>query len=321
MTNTTTTPHPLRHALDELRRRVAGPLHTPDDPGWDAARTPWALTVVQTPLAVLEVRDATDVQAAVRWAVEHEVQVSAQPVGHGASDALDGVLLLRTRALGGIDVDVERRTVRVGAGVKSGELLAALDGTGLTFLAGSNPDPSVVGLTIGGGMSWFGRAYGLGANSIVAVDLIDGLGRARRVSRTEHPDLFWAIRGGGGDFGIVTRMELALHPAPTVYGGRLLWPVARMGEVLRAFRTVTETAPPELTLWYHTYRFPPLPHVPEPVRGKAFASIAMAYLGPGAEAERLLRPIRAVPGVALDLLGDVPLAALGTIGDEPTQPM
>ena len=168
----------------------------------------------------------------------------------------------------GIEVDVQRRTAWVGAGVKGGELLAELDGTGLTFLAGSNPDPTVVGMTITGGISWFSRAYGLGADSIVTVELVDGLGRLRRVSATEDPELFWAVRGGGGDFGIITRMEVALHPAPEVYGGRMLWPIEQMGDVLRTFKAVTEEAPDELTIWYHTYQFPPLPEIPEPIRGK-----------------------------------------------------
>ena len=315
------TPSPRRPAdLGDLRRRVAGTVHTPADPTWDSVRSPWVVNVDQRPLAVLEVRDAADVQAAVRWAVDHDVQVTAQPGGHGAGDALDGVLLLRTRALGSIEVDLQRQTVRLGAGVKAGELLAALDGTGLTFLAGSNPDVSVVGLTIGGGMSWFGRAYGLAAHSIVAAELVDGLGRARTVSREDNPDLFWAIRGGGGDFGIITQLELRLHPAPAVYGGRLFWPLEQMGEVLRVFRAVTESAPPELTLWYHSYRFPPLPHVPEAMRGQAFASVAMAYLGEAEEAEHWLAPLREVPGLLHDLVGAVPLAELARIGGEPTDP-
>ena len=215
---------------------MVGRLHTPADETWDAARTPWIVNVPQHPMAVLEVRDADDVVAAVRWAVDHGVQVTAQPTGHGAGDAFDQVLMLRTRGLDGIAVDVQRRTAWVGAGVKDGELLAELDGTGLTFLAGSNPDPTVVGMTITGGISWFGRAYGLGADSIVTVEIVDGLGRLRRVSATEDPELFWAVRGGGGDFGIITRIEVALHPAPEVYGGRLLWPIEQMGEVLRTFK-------------------------------------------------------------------------------------
>ena len=173
----------------------------------------WIVNIPQHPMAVLEVHDVDDVIAAVRWAVDHGAQVTAQPTGHGANDTLENAVILRTRALGGIDVDLERRTAWVGAGVKAGELCDELDGTGLIFLCGSNPDPTVVGMTITGGISWFGRAYGLGADSIVTVEIVDGLGRLRRVSATEDPELFWAVRGGGGDFGIITRVEVALHPA------------------------------------------------------------------------------------------------------------
>ncbi len=205
--------HPNQiHALDDLRRRVSGQLHTPADAGWEITAMPWIVNIPQHPMAVLEVHDVDDVIAAVRWAVEHGAQVTAQPTGHGANDTLDQVLILRTRGLGGVTVDTGRRTAWVGAGVKAGEVLAELEGTGLTFLAGSNPDPTVVAMTITGGISWFGRAYGLGADSIVTVELVDGLGRLRRLSASEEPELFWAVRGGGGDFGIITRVELALHP-------------------------------------------------------------------------------------------------------------
>ena len=183
------------HALDRLRRSLAGRVVASGDPDWDAARTPWNVSVMQHPLAVAEVADAEDVRRAVRWAIDHGIKVTAQPIGHGAGDTLDGMLLLRTRALDTIEIDLTASTARVGAGVKSGELLAALTGTGLTFLTGSSPDPTVVGLTLAGGMSWFGRMYGLAANAIVAVDLVDGLGRKRHVTRSEDPDLFWAVRG------------------------------------------------------------------------------------------------------------------------------
>jgi len=259
------------------------------------------------------------VQAAVRWAVQHEIQVTAQPTGHGTTGAFEDVLLLRTKALDAIEVDVERRTATIGAGVQAGALLEALDGTGLTFLAGSNPDPSVVGMTVQGGISWFGRAYGVGADSIVALEIVDGMGRLRRVDDSD-PELFWALRGSGGDFGIITRMELRLHPAPAVYGGRLLWPVERMGEVLRVFRDVTADAPEELSVWYHTYQFPPFPELPEVIRGKAFASVAIAYLGSASDAAALVAPFREVPGLVMDLMGEVPLGALGSIADEPTDP-
>jgi hypothetical protein len=307
-------------ALDELRSAVRGVLHLPGEPDWDRARTPWVVNVDQRPLAVLEVADAEDVVTAVRWAVARGQRVSAQPSGHGSTGGFEDTVLLRTRALQEISVDVDRRTAWVGAGVKAGELLAALEGTGLVFLAGSNPDPSVVGMTITGGISWFGRAFGLGCDSVLAVEIVDGTGRLRTVTADEDPELFWAVRGGGGDFGIITRVEVRLHPAPQLYGGRLLWPVERMREVLSTFAEVTRTAPRELTLWFHAYRFPPFPELPEAIRGKAFASVAVVLIGSPAEAETLLAPFRAIPDLALDLLGELPASALGTVADEPTDP-
>ena len=319
-TLTTTDTRDQSHALEDLRRLVAGRLYTPADSTWEQVRTPWNVHVEQRPMAVLEVHDTDDVIAAVRWATQQGVQVTAQPVGHGANYPLDGTVILRTRGLRSIEVDVRRRTAWVGAGVKAGELLAELDGTGLTFLAGSSPDPTVVGLTITGGISWFGRKYGLGADSIVTVELVDGLGRLRRASATENPQLFWALRGGGGDFGIITRMEVALHPAPELYGGRLLWPIEQMGEVLRTFAQVTSSAPEELTIWFHSYQFPPFPEVPEPIRGQAFASIAVVFLGSREDAEAALAPFRDIAGLAMDLMGEVPLSELGSVADEPTDP-
>ena len=208
----------------DLRRRVVGRLHTPSDATGTPSGPPGWSTSTQHPMAVLEVHDADDVIAAVRWAVDHGCQVTAQPTGHAGLTALDQTVLLRTRALGGIEIDVQRRTATIGSGVKAGELCDALEGTGLTFLCGSNPDPSVTGMTITGGISWFGRAYGLGADSIVSVEMVDGLGRCRRLSATEDPELFWAVRGGGGDFGIITKLEVALHPVPR--GVRRSVPVA-----------------------------------------------------------------------------------------------
>ena len=296
-------PQQTRPEMRELRAVVLGEVHVPGEPGWDLARMAWAVSVDQQPLAVVEVADADDVRRSVEWAVRHGYQVTAQPVGHGASRALAGnqmdrVLLLRTRALDHIEIDIAKGTVTVGAGVKAGELLAALDGTGLTFLAGSSPDPTVVGLTITGGMSWFGRAYGLAANLVESVQLVDAQGRQRTVTQENDPDLFWALRGGGGDFGIITAIEIRLLPGFHLYGGRMLWPLEKMPEVLRAFREVTDAAPEQLTLWFHTYQFPPMPELPEEIRGKSFTSVAVAHLGSAEQAEELLAPLRAVDGLA-----------------------
>lgn len=307
--------------LAALREVVRGRLVTPGDQDWDRARTPWLLNVEQRPGAVLEVADAHDVVQAVRWARAHGWAVAAQPTGHAPRTTVDGTLLLRTRALGGIDVDVERRLATVGAGVKFGELCAALDGTGLMALAGSNSDPSVVGLSLGGGVSWFTRLHGFTANSIVALDVVDPAGELVHVTAQTDPELFWALRGGGGDFGIVVRATLRLFEAPEMYGGQLLWPVEHAPAVLRAFRDLARVAPRELTLWAHILHFPPMEEVPEPLRGRSFVNVASTYVGSAQMAEILLWSLREAAPVELDLMRPIRPSQLSEVAAEPTDPM
>lgn len=320
-TDRPTSPEGRADTFAALRPLVSGRLVTPTDPDWDRARTPWIVNVDQHPAAVLEVADARDVVEAVRWGAQHGVAVAAQPTGHAPRAAVDGTLLLRTRALGGIEVDLARRTATAGAGVKWGELLAALDGTGLIALAGSNPDPTVVGLTLGGGLSWFSRKHGFTANSVVSFDVVDAQGVAQHVTRASDPELFWALRGGGGDFAIVTAVEIGLVEAPQLHGGRLWWPVEHTAAVLRDFRDLATYAPRELTMWAHVHHFPPMPELPEVLRGRSFVSIALTHLGPADELDRLLRPLRAAAPVEMDTVGPVEPSTLGAVAMEPTDPM
>ena len=308
-------------AWDSLRLVVSGRLATPADADFQDVRTPWIVNVDQQPAAVLEVAHVADVVEAVRFAAAHGTSVSAQPTGHAPRTTLDGTLLLRTRALQGIEVDRVRGTVSVGAGVKWGELCAALDGTGLMALAGSNPDPSVVGLILGGGVSWFSRAHGFTANSVVSFDVVDPSGELVHVTRASDPDLFWALRGGGGDFGIVVRLELALFHAPEMYGGQLLWPVEHAPAVLKAFRDLALVAPRELTMWAHVLHFPPIPAVPEPLRGRSFVNVAATYLGSEQMANILLWSLRDAAPVEMDLMRVITPSSLDAVAAEPTEPM
>jgi FAD/FMN-containing dehydrogenase len=305
----------------DLVEALPGQVTLPTDPTYDADRHGFAVAVDQRPLAVVHVQDAQDVVTAVRFAIRHGMTVSAQPIGHGATEATTGTVLLRTRALQQIHVDAERRIARVGAGVKWGELLAVAGPYGLTGLAGSNSDPSVVGFCLSGGLSWFGRKHGVAAHSVLAVELVDSEGQLRTVTAESDPDLFWAIRGAGGDFGIVTAIEVELYPAPQLYGGRIMWPLEMARPVLRAFRAITEAAPDELTLWTHLLRFPPVDFLPEPIRGKNFVTVEFTYLGPAEEAEAYIAPLREIPAVAMDATGEYPVANLSDICQEPTDPM
>jgi hypothetical protein len=308
-------------ALRELTTLLPGRVLLPESPGWDRARLGWSVNVDQHPIAVVSVHDPDDVVAVVSCAARHGLSVSTQPVGHGATTALTGTVLLRTGALQDVAIDVERRVARVGAGVKWGTLLAALEPTGLMALAGSSPDPSVVGFTLGGGLSWFSRALGLTAHSVVAFDIVDAAGERRLVSPASDPDLFWALCGGGGDFGVVLAVEIMLDHVGPIVGGRMLWPLEMARPVLRAFRQITADAPDELTLWAHLFRFPSMPELPELIRGRAFVSVDMTFLGSETEANRLLSRLRQLPAQVIDTIGIVPLSELGGIAAEPVDPM
>ena len=308
-------------ALADLRALLPGQVVGPDDAGWVPARTGWVVNVPQEPAAVVAVRDVEDVVTAVTCAARHGLSVSAQPVGHGATEALTGTVLLRTAALDDIEVDTERQVVRVGAGVKWGAVLAAVEPTGMIVPAGSSPDPSVVGFTVGGGLSWFSRSIGTAAENVEAFEVVDAAGTARRVTATSDPDLFWAMCGGGGDFAVITTIELRLTAAPPVVGGRLMWPIEMAHPVLHSFREATAGAPEALSMWAEIFRFPPMPELPEEIRGKSFVAVDLTYLGDEADLGPVLEPLRRVPALIVDTVGHVPLGRLGDIAAEPVDPM
>jgi FAD/FMN-containing dehydrogenase len=306
---------------DELRAVLDGRVVASGDDGWDLARRAWNLNVAQQPMVVVEAAGAADVAATVQVAARCGIPVAAQPRGHGATAAVDGTILLRPTGLRELAIDPDGRTARVGAGIRWQEFNDALCGSGLSSLPGSSSDPSVVGYTIGGGLSWFGRRYGLAAHQIRAVDLVDPDGRQVHVTGESDPDLFWALRGGGGDFGIVTALELNLLPVNHIHGGRLMWPIDRAAAVLAAYLDVTASAPDELTVWASLLHLPDLAVVPPALRGRWVAAIDVAYLGDAADAERALRPLLdQLPRPVGGSLGPVRLADIGTIAAEPTEP-
>jgi FAD/FMN-containing dehydrogenase len=306
----------------ELRRRVDGTVIGPGEPDWEVERLGWNLAVDSRPSAVLYVEGVPDVVAAVRFAGDHGLAVTGQPTGHGVTTALDGAIVLRTGRQRGIDLDVERRRVRVEAGVRWQQLNQVLSDTGLTGLPGSTGDVSVVGYTVGGGLSWFGRRYGLACEQLLAAEIVDASGNQRRITADSDPDLFWALRGGGGDFAVVTAVELALIDAPPVYGGRLSWPIEYAAEVLTAYAAVSSTAPDELTMWAWLLEFPDVDGLPDEIRGQRTVAVDLTYLGDAADCERLLEPMRAaLRQPSEDTLAPVPLARVGDIAAEPVDPI
>lgn len=302
----------------QLRGRVVRPA----DEDWDAARQAWNLAVDQRPALVVEVADAFDVQAVVRYAVERGLRVAPQGTGHNAAPLgdLSDAILLKTGRLDAVDVDPQGQTVRVGAGVLWADVAAALAPYGLAALAGSAPDVGVVGYTLGGGYSWLGRRHGLAASSVRAVELVAGDGRFHRVDAENEPHLFWAVRGGGANVGVVTALELAVLPIPDVYAGALLFPLTRASEILPAYAEWTRDVDEAATTCIRLLRVPSLPDIPEPLRGNAFVMIDGAIDATDDAAVDLLAPLR-VLGPVLDSFGRLPTSELATIHLDPPQPV
>ena len=298
-------------------------LVTPDDPGWDEARQAWNLAVDQQPAAVALPASAQDVVAVVDLARESRLRVAPQGTGHTAAPlgTLGDTIVLKTERMRGIEIDPVGRIARVEAGVLWREAVEAAAKHGLAMLAGSSPDVGVVGYTLGGGMSWLGRKYGLSANNVEAVELVTADGRVRQVDRRHEPELFWALRGGGGSFGIVTAIELRLFPITEVYAGLLWWPMERGPEVLHAWRELTHSGlPDELTTVGRYLQLPSLPEIPEPVRGGSFVVVEVIHLGSSHEADELLAPLRAL-GPAMDTVETMPVEALSRLHMDPEQPV
>jgi hypothetical protein len=274
-----------------------GKIVFPGDEDWDEARLAWNLAADQRPRAVAFPDSTEGVVAAVELARAFGLQVAAQGTGHNAAalGPLEQTILVKTERMRGIEVDPEPRIARVEAGVLSLELVEAAAEYGLAPLAGSSPDVGVVGYTLGGGLSWLGRKHGLTASSVHAVELVTADGRLVRADRDHEPDLFWALRGGGGAFGVVTALELRLVPVADVYAGILRWPIERGGEVLHAWAELTRAGlPDELTTVGRYLRLPPAPHVPEPLRGRSFVLVEAIHLGEASQADALLAPLRAL---------------------------
>ncbi|MFD0474853.1 FAD-binding oxidoreductase [Nonomuraea thailandensis] len=278
--------------LRALGSRLEGVLVLPGDPGWDAARAAWQLAVDQRPAAVVLARSAADVAATLKTARVCGLRVAPQSSGHNAAPLgpLHDTILLRTFEMAHVHIDPVRRLARVGAGVVWAEVSAAAAKHGLAGLAGTASDVGVVGYTLGGGLSWFARSHGLAANHVTGATVVTADGRVLRVDAGHEPDLFWAIRGGGGAYAVVTELEFALFPITEVYAGALYWPIGRAEEVLRRWRDWTATVPDTVTSLGRLLRFPPLEDIPEPFRGRSLVAVeAVAQLGQGRSSARAAR--------------------------------
>jgi FAD/FMN-containing dehydrogenase len=303
--------------------RSLGPdlIHLPGDPGYDAARMPWNVAVDQRPAAVATPRTAAEVARIVKAAQQAGLRVAPQSIGHnpGPLGSLEDTLLLRTTAMTGVRVDPERRTARVEAGVLWRDVVEAAAEHGLACLHGSSPDVGVVGYSLGGGTGWYGRKHGLAASSITAAELVNAAGQPVRTDAEHHPDLLWALRGGGGSFGVVTALEFTLYPIETVYAGMLIWDQKDAGSVLRAWAAWCADAPDEVATAFRMLNLPPIPEIPEGLRGRSLTVIDGAVLAEDAQAEQILSALRAL-GPEIDTFARVPTTALSGMHMDPEGP-
>ncbi len=305
-----------------LRALVGGDVHVPGDAGYDAARACFNITVDQRPAAIVEPRSAEEVATIIRFAAAEGLRVAPQRTGHNAAPMgpLGESILLKTNRLDRVCIDAPARRARVGAGARWEDVVPAASELGLACLHGSTPDVSVVGYSLGGGMGWYARKHGLAANHVVAIEVVTADGQIRWASHKHDAELFWAMRGGGGNFGVVTAIEFELLPLEQVYAGVLFFPIERAGEVLQAWRTWTADAPEEVTSVGRILQFPPLPEVPEPVRGKSFVLVEAVFLTGEEEAARLLEPLRALAPV-MDTFASMPPAGIAELHMDPRDPV
>src|SRR5919202_5478539 len=308
--------------LDALGVRLDGDLAQPGDPEWDVARLAWHLDVDQRPVAVVHAASVDDVILTVDAARELGLRVAPQGTGHNAAPLgpLDGTILLKTSAMRGVTIDPARKVARAEAGALWMDVVPLAYEHGPTALAGSSPDVGVVGYTVGGGISWHARSLGLASSNVVAVELVTADGTFRRVDDEHDAELFWAIRGGGGSFGIVTAIEIRLFEFTEVQAGILFFPIERAGEVLHAWREWVEDVPDEVMSVGRMLRFPPIPDLPPFLSGQSFLVVEAVMRMAPEDADRLLAPLRAL-GPVIDTVHPTPTSELGQLHMDPPGPV
>lgn len=296
-------------AMEALRDRLHGQLLLAGEGGYDEARKVWNGMVDKKPAIIARCAAAGDVVEAVRFARDHDIMLSVRGGGHNIAGhaVCQGGITIDLSPMKGVQVDPERRTARAGAGLRLGEFDAATQAFGLATTMGINSDTGLSGLTLGGGIGRLGRKYGLACDNLLAAEMVTADGRILRASGTENPELFWGLRGGGGNFGVVTAFEYQLHPVgPTILGGLLLYDFGRAKEVLRFYREFSSAAPDEVSADAVLLTAPD---------GQKMLAISACYVGPVADGERALKPLRAFGPPTADQIAPIAYTELQASAD------
>lgn len=304
--------------VEELEHALRGTLIRPGDADYEGARRIWNGMIDRRPGFIVRCAGVSDVMAAVNFARDHRMLVAVRGGGHSIPglSMCDGGMVIDLSGMKGIRVDPKAKTVRAEAGCLWSDLDHETASFGLATTGGQISHTGIAGLTLGGGFGWLGRRCGMVVDNLLSVDIVTADGRLLTASADENADLFWGLRGGGGNFGVATSFEYRLHEiGPIVVGGIALFPAARTREVLQAFRDVMASAPDELTLLAVSMSAPPAPFVPVEAHGAPMIGIAVCYAGAIDEGQRAVAPIRALQPV-IDLIGPMPYTVVQTLSDE-----
>jgi FAD/FMN-containing dehydrogenase len=309
-------------AVDELRSRVHGPVYVAGDDGLSAEVATWNVAIQHTPAIAVGATCAADVAAAVSWGVAHGLRIAVQATGHGPVRNADGALMITTRRMQGFSIDAERRIARVEAGVKWKRVMEAAAEFGLAGLCGSSSDVGVVGYTVGGGVGSLGRKHGFAADHVTAIEIVTADGALRRICSDTEPELFWAVRGGKGNFGIVTALEFELVAVPSLYAGGFFFAGDDAPALLHTFRQWAPMLPEEVSTSIAIMRIPDLEFAPPPLRGQTVVHLRYAYTGEDHDhAERLLEPMKAAGQILVGFVGPMRTDEMDAIHMDPVDPV
>jgi FAD binding domain len=309
--------------LARLRDAIAGDVVVRGDSRWDAARQAWNLAADQHPASVVLAAGVPDIVATVRFARANGIRVAPQSTGHGATSLSDltGTILLRTSRVNDVTIDPRARTATAEAGARWREVIPPAAEHGLVGLHGMSGGVGVAGYTLGGGIGWLSRSYGFASSHVRSLEVVTADGEQRHVEARHERDLFWALRGGGGGQAIVTSLEFELFELREAFAGALMWPIEQASEIVHAYLAWTSSAPDAVTSTFKLVRFPPLPEVPEPLRGRALTAITLAFIGSESDGSELVAPLRAIAAPYLDTLAVIPSAALVDLAGDPQDPL
>jgi hypothetical protein len=302
---------------------IAGRIVTPADSGWDDARLGMNLAADLRPAAVALVDSADDVSKVIGFARENGLRITGQATGHGAAalPSLEGTILIKTERMKDIAIEAGTGTARVEAGARATELAEAASAEGMSFLPGSSPTVGVTGYVLGGGLGWLARRYGFACNHVRAIEVVTADGEPRQVDAAADPDLFWALRGGGGGYAIVTALHLELLPITDVYAGLLVFPAELGADAFRRYRDWAREAPEEITATCRFLTPPPLPTVPEPIRGKPLVVFGATYIGSREEGAELVAPLREIGEPIMDTFDQIGAGGLSRVAMDPEDPV